>query len=140
LINPRGALRYQVLFRGSGPDLGSVNYSILVHVPHLLDSKPTSVGAIVTTAGVLVFSLAVMFSRPPLKPIIFISFYYLLPANPLFSEARPAGFEPATRGLEVRNERTLRNNLKRERCLFKPNSQGLRLLEVSGCLHGLESG
>ena len=54
--------------------------------------------------------------------------------------ARPAGFEPATGGLEVRDGSTSINNLKRTKPLLKPNSQHLRLLDVSSCLYGLESG
>ena len=54
--------------------------------------------------------------------------------------ARPAGFEPATRGLEVRNTLTSGNNLKREKPLSKPNTRLLRLLQVSGCFYGLGSG
>ena len=56
-----------------------------------------------------------------------------------FYEARPAGFEPATRGLEVRNELTAGNDLKQEERLSKPNPLHLRLLDVSDCLYGLES-
>ncbi len=54
--------------------------------------------------------------------------------------ARPAGFEPATCGLEVRNELTAGNDLKQEKRLPKPNPLRLRLLDVSGCLYALESG
>ena len=50
-------------------NLEYVTHSILVHVPHLLDSKPASVGAIATTAGVSVFSLAIIFSKLPLNPL-----------------------------------------------------------------------
>ncbi len=44
-----------------------------------------------------------------------------------FYEARPAGFEPATRGLEVRNELTSGNILKLE------NAYLSLILYVSGC-------
>ena len=64
----------------------------------------------------------------------------ILPANRPISEARPAGFEPATRALEVRDEPISGNSLKRGERLSKPNPTCPRLLAVSACLLGLESG